>query len=103
MALASSPDPSRSNDSITNNTIISSGFTSVQREDSSSGSAVLTSSGDDMSMGSVSGPLLTIDCTATQGDHMPYWIMPDNDSNQVLLFLDDYTARYYYCYTSQLL
>ena len=93
MALVSSSVPSRSNNSITNNTIINSGFTSVQREDSSSGSAALTSSGDDMLIGSVSSPLLTIDCTATQGDHMPHWIMPDNDSNQVLPFVDDYAAR----------
>ena len=93
MALASSPDPSRSNNSITNNTIINSGFTSVQREGSSSDSGTMVSSGDGLSMGSASSPLLTIDCTAVQGDHMPYWITPNNDSNQILLFVDDYTTR----------
>ena len=92
MALGSSIH-SRSNNSITNNTIINSGFMSVQRESSSSDSGTMVSSGDGLSMGSASSPLLTISCTATQGDHMPYWIMPDYDSNQVLLFVDDYTAR----------
>lgn len=88
MVLSSSPY-SRSNNSISNNTIINSGFMSVQGEDF--GSAMLKSSGDGL-MGLV--PSLTIDCTTTQGDHMPYWITPSNDSNQVQLFVDYYTARY---------
>lgn len=88
MALGSSPY-SRSNNSISNNTIINSGFISAQREDP--GSGMLSSSGDGM-MGLV--PSLTIDCTTTQGDHIPYWITPSNDSNQVQLVADDYTARY---------
>lgn len=57
---------------------------SAEREDF--GSAMLSSSGDMMG--------LTIDCTATQGDHMPYWIIPNSDSNQVLITIDNYTARY---------
>ena len=89
MALGSSPY-SRSNNSVLNNTIINSGFMSAQRENP--GSGMLTSSGDEM-MGLVSSPL-TIDCTTTQGDHMPYWITPTNDLNQVQLVVDDYTARY---------
>ena len=94
MALGGLSSYSRSNNSISNNTIINSGFAiSTQRDISmnDSGSAMLTSDDDDL-IGMV--PSLTIDCTATQGDHMPYWIMPNNDLSQVLQFVDDYTARY---------
>ena len=92
MTLISSPY-SRSNDSIVNNTIINGGFMLGQREGLHPDSGTLGSSGDHGMMGLVPS-LLTIVCTTTQGDHMPYWITPDNDSNQVLLFADDYIARY---------
>ena len=88
LAFSSSPYL-RSNISILNNTIINSGFVFTQREDL--GSAMLTSSGDGL-MGLT--PSLIIDCTATQGDHVPYWITPDSDSNQVLPVTNNYTARY---------
>ena len=41
-------------------------------------------------------PDLTVECTATQGDHQPLWMMPFNRADNSLSeqYVDNYTARY---------
>ena len=80
------------NNSVLNNTIINT-FAPSQTEQQLGSRSTVQGRNDVQNV-----PFLTVDCTATQGDHLPNWMMPFNDFNNTLRsrqYVDNYTARYY--------